>query len=417
MPRHIRRTAKLRRRLYEILEHGTIGDRTGLMVGRLIVALIVVNLVSMTLDSVPALQAQYGPLFTAIELLSLVVFTIEYALRFWVAAEHAPQRHATERKARWKFVSSPLGLIDLLAVLPFWLAFLLPLDLRALLVFRMGRFLKLARYSPAMRSLLDALYNERRALFGCFVILLGATLLAASIMHVVERHAQPDKFGTIPEAMWWAIVTLGTIGYGDVVPVTALGRLVASVTIFVGLIMVALPIGIVATAFAEEIHRRDFVVTWGMVARVPLFAELEATEIADIMRLLHAQQVEGGDVITRRGELAHSMYFIADGEVEIELKQERVRLGGGHFFGEVAALRRTRRTATVTAVTRTSLLVLDAHDLHVLMDREPRIAERIREVARSRLGGDVITPKGDIVAEELEEADAVEQSGPRQGSA
>ena len=387
------------------------------MVGRLIVALIVVNLVSMTLDSVPALQTQYGPLFTAIELISLVVFTIEYALRVWVAAEHAPQRHATERKARWKFVSSPLGLIDLLAVLPFWLAFLLPLDLRVLLVFRMGRFLKLARYSPAMRSLLDALYNERRALFGCFVILIGATLLAASIMHVIERHAQPDKFGTIPDAMWWAIVTLGTIGYGDVVPVTALGRVVAAITIFVGLIMVALPIGIVATAFADEIHRRDFVVTWGMVARVPLFAELEATDIAGIMRLLHAQQVEAGDVIARRGEAAHSMYFIAAGEVEIELKNNRVRMGAGHFFGEVAALRRTRRTATVTAVTRTSLLMLDAHDLHVLMDREPRIAERIREVARTRLGGDVITPKGDIIAEELEEADAGEQSGPRQGSA
>src|SRR5262249_17569321 len=198
-----------------ILEHGAIGDRTGLCVGRLIVALIVVNLVSMTLDSVPALQTQYGPLFTAIELLSLVVFTVEYALRVWVAAEHAPARHSGERTARWKFVSSPLGVIDLLAVLPFWLAFLLPVDLRVLLVFRMGRFLKLARYSPAMRSLLDALYNERRALFGCFVILIGATLLVASIMHVIERHAQPDKFGTIPDAMWWAIVTLGTIGYGD----------------------------------------------------------------------------------------------------------------------------------------------------------------------------------------------------------
>src|SRR5262249_26290325 len=119
---------------------------------------------------------------------------------------------------------------------------------------------KLARYSPAMRSLLDVLYNERRALFGCFVILLGATLLAASVMHVIEGHAQPDKFGTIPDAMWWAIVTLGTIGYGDVVPVTVPGRIVASVTIFVGFIMVALPIGIVATAFADEIHRRDFVV-------------------------------------------------------------------------------------------------------------------------------------------------------------
>src|SRR5262252_8886825 len=215
MPRYIWRRGKdLRRRLYEVLEHGTIGNRTGLIVGRLIVALIITNLVTMTLDSVPALEAQYGPLFLAIELLSLVVFTIEYALRVWVAAEHAPHRHSSERKARWEFVSSPLGVIDLLAVLPFWFALVLPADLRVILVFRMGRFLKLARYSPAMRSLLDALYNERRALFGCFVILLGATLLVASIMHVIERHAQPDKFGTIPDAMWWAIVTLGTIGYG-----------------------------------------------------------------------------------------------------------------------------------------------------------------------------------------------------------
>src|SRR5215471_11083358 len=93
-----------------------------------------------------------------------------------------------------------------------------------------------------------------------------------------------------------------------------------------------------------------------------------------------------------------------------------VRLGAGHFFGEVAALRRTRRSATVTAVTRTSLLMLDAHDLHVLMDREPRIAERIREVARSRLGGDSIAPKGDLVVEELEDADAVKRSAPRHGS-
>jgi voltage-gated potassium channel len=405
MPRHIWRTGlDLRRRLYEILEHGTIGNRTGLIVGRLIVLLIITNLVAMALDSVPALQAQYAPLFIAIELLSLVVFTIEYGLRVWVAAEHAPHRHSSERKARWEFVSSPLGVIDLLAVLPFWFAFVLPADLRVLLV----RFLKLARYSPAMRSLLDALYSERRALFGCFVILLGATLVAASVMHLIEGHAQPDKFGTIPDAMWWAIVTLGTIGYGDVVPVTVLGRIVASVTIFVGLIMVALPIGIVATAFADEIHRRDFVVTWGMVARVPLFAELQATDIADIVRLLRAQRVEAGDVIAKRGEPAHSMYFVAAGEVEIELKHERVRLGAGHFFGEVAALRRARRSATVTALMGTSLLVLDARDLHVLMEREPRIAERIREVARTRLGGEAVTPKGDLVVEELEEAETID---------
>jgi voltage-gated potassium channel len=299
--------------------------------------------------------------------------------------------------------------IDLLAVLPFWLALIVPADLRVVLVFRIVRFLKLARYSPAMRSLLDVLYSERRALAGCFVLLLGATLIVASIMHVIERDVQPDKFGTIPDAMWWAIVTLGTIGYGDVVPVTALGRVIASFTIFLGLIMVALPIGIVSTAFADEIHRRDFVVTWSMVARVPLFAELRASEIADIMRLLRAQQVEPAAIIARRGEPAHSMYFVATGEVEIELKEQRVRFGPGHFFGEVAVLRRARRSATVVATTRTRLLVLDAHDLHALMEREPRIAERIREVVRNRIGRDIVTPRGDMVSEEIEDAEMLEQ--------
>jgi voltage-gated potassium channel len=209
--------------------------------------------------------------------------------------------------------------------------------------------------------------------------------------------------------MWWAIVTLGTIGYGDVVPVTALGRVIASFTIFLGLIMVALPIGIVSTAFADEIHRRDFVVTWSMVARVPLFAELRASEIADIMRLLRAQQVEPAAIIARRGEPAHSMYFVATGEVEIELKEQRIQFGPGHFFGEVAVLRRARRSATVVATTRTRLLVLDAHDLHALMEREPRIAERIREVVRNRIGRDIVTPRGDMVSEEIEDAEMLEQ--------
>ena len=174
--------------------------------------------------------------------------------------------------------------------------------------------------------------------------------------------------------------------------------------------MVALPIGVVATAFAEQIHRRDFVVTLGMVARVPLFAGLKASDIADIMHLLRAHQIEAGAVIARRGEPAHSMYFIAAGEVEIELKSRRVRLGTGQFFGEIAALRRARRSATATAVIRTSLLALDARDLHALMDREPRIVERIHEVVRHRLGRDIVSPQGDVVREELEEVDGLDRA-------
>jgi voltage-gated potassium channel len=397
-------SAPLRHQVHEILDYGTVGHRASRFVGRCIVLLLIINVAAVVLQSMPDLAARYAAGFAAVEITSLVVFTIEYALRVWAAVDHPPYHHLTPRQARLRFMVSPLGLIDLLAVLPFWLMPVLPADLQVLQVLRVVRFLKLTRYSAGMSSLLDVIYTERRALFGCFIILLGATLIAASLMHLIERGAQPDKFGTIPDAMWWAIVTLGTLGYGDVVPVTPLGRLVAGITVFFGLIMMALPVGIVATAFAEQIHRRDFVVTLGMVARVPLFAGLSATDIADIMRLLRAQQTEAGEVIARRGEPAHSMYFVAAGEVEIALKDQRVRLGAGQFFGEIAALRRARRSATVTALKRTSLLALDAADLHALMDREPRVAERIREVVRRRVGHDVVSPQGDVVSEELEGA-------------
>src|SRR5207237_724610 len=127
--------------------------------------------------------------------------------------------------------------------------------------------LKLVRYSPAMRSLLAAIQAERRTLVGCIAILAGAVLLFASLLYAVERNVQPDKFGTIPDAMWWAIVTLGTVGYGDVVPVTPLGKAISVFTIVGGLAMIALPVAIISSAFADEVKRRDFVVTWGMLAR------------------------------------------------------------------------------------------------------------------------------------------------------
>jgi voltage-gated potassium channel len=261
-----------RRRAYEVLEHGSVGDRAVRLTSGLIIVLILVNVLAVVLESVPRYEAALGELFAAIELLSLVVFTLEYALRIWAAPEHAAYRDLKPQSARLRYAMSTNGLIDLVSVLPFWVAFVAPSELRIIRLFRVVRFLKLARYSPALRSLLEALYVERRALFGCAVILAGATLISATFMHLAERDAQPDKFGTIPDAMWWSVVTLGTIGYGDVVPVTPLGKLVAAITILWGLVMIALPVGIIATAFSEQIHRRDFVVTWGMVARVPLFA-------------------------------------------------------------------------------------------------------------------------------------------------
>jgi voltage-gated potassium channel len=395
-------TKELRRRIYLALEQGPVGERLGVAIDRMLVALILVNLVAVATESVPAIGARYALVFELIEYVSLAVFTLEYGLRLWGAVEHGPHRHLSATRARLKYALSPAGLVDLIAVLPFWFALVLPSDLRFVLVFRMVRFFKIARYSPAMRSLLDVLYRERRALFGCLVITMGTALVAAALMHLAEGKVQPEKLGTIPDALWWSVVTLGTIGYGDVVPVTALGKLIATGTIFLGLIMMALPIGIIATAFSEQIHRRDFIVTWGMIARVPLFAELDAGEIADIMQLLRAQLAEPGQVVVREGDQAHSMYFIAAGEVEVALKKERLRLGVGQYFGEVAVLRRARRSATVTALTRTSLLVLDAQDLHALMQRDPRTANRIKDMVEKRVGRDTAAPRGDIAAKEIE---------------
>ena len=401
MARH--RLKDLRRRVYQVLEQGPIGDRLSTAVDRFLVLLIVVNLLAVALESMPQYQTRYAALFALVEYLSLVVFTVEYGLRLWCAVEHGPHQHLAARRARMKYALSTAGIIDLIAVLPFWFAMFLPGDLRFVLVFRMVRFFKIARYSPAMRSLLDVLYTERRALFGCLVIAIGSSVVAASLMHLAEGKVQPDKLGTIPDALWWAIVTIGTIGYGDVVPVTALGKLIATGTIFAGLVMVALPVGIIANAFAEQVHRRDFIVTWSMISRVPLFAELDAAEISDIMGLLRAQVAEPGEVIVRKGDAAHSMYFIAAGEVEIVLKgkKEPIRLGVGQFFGEIAVLRRSRRSATVVALARTNLLVLDAHDLHALMQRDLRIATRIKDVVDKRVGSEVVSAKGDIVSEEI----------------
>jgi len=396
-----RKSSELRRRVYTILEQGPVGDAIGLAVDRFLIALILVNLVNVALETVPSLEARYGTVFALIEDFSLVVFTLEYGLRLWTAVEHGPHRGLHPVRARLKYALSPTGLVDLLAVMPFWLELFTATDLRFLLVFRMVRFFKIARYSPAMRSLLDVIYRERRALFGCLVITAGVTLVAASLMHLVEGRIQPDKLGTIPDAMWWAIVTIGTIGYGDVVPVTVLGKFIAAGTIFLGVMMLALPVGIIATAFSEQIHRREFVVTWSMIARVPLFSELDAVEIAGIMELLRAQVAAPGQVIVREGDIAHSMYFIAAGRVEVALKDRApVMLGPGQFFGEVAVLRRARRSATATALMRTSLLVLDAQDLHALMSREPRIAERVQDVVRKRMG-EPVTPKGDIAEGEV----------------
>jgi voltage-gated potassium channel len=393
----------LRDRLYELLEHDHLPYSVGSRFVRLIVCIIVIDVLAMILASVPEFDARFGTLFTVVKVGAVMVFALEYAARLWSVAGHSPRKLSPARD-RIEYALSSLGIIDLMAFLPASIA-LIAGSRSTLVLLGMLPFFKLVRYSPAMRSLLSALHAERRTLIGCLVILAGAVLVFASLLYAIEHDVQPDKFGTIPHAMWWAIVTLGTVGYGDVVPVTPLGKLVSVFTIVGGLTMIALPVAIISSAFADEVRRRDFVVTWGMLARVPLFSHLSAAEIADIMRLLRAHTIESGEILVRRGDPASSMYFITAGEVEIELPTQRVRLSDGTFFGEIALLHRTKRSGTVTATRKTKLLALDAQDFHALIERVPALAAHVHRTAKARLADTAQAQKGDLAAGEIAQAE------------
>ncbi len=402
MDRHQDRKARIKKRIYDVIEDGGVRDTTSLIVNGFLIGLIIVNVFLVILETVPSLESRYRRQFEVFEAISVFIFSVEYLARLWVADEHAPVQRYGELTARLRYAAQPSAVIDLLAIAPFYLAFFgFGADLRFLRLFRLVRFLKLTRYSPGIRSLVTAVASERHALVGSLVIMTGLIITAATALYLIERDIQPDGFGSIPAAMWWALATLTTVGYGDVVPVTVAGKLVGGVVMVFGLGMFAIPIGIIATAFAREIHQREFVVTWAMVARVPLFRGLTAPEIAEVMKLLHAQTFQAGAVITHAGDPAHSMYFIASGSVRVMLPKEAVELEEGMFFGELAVLRRSQRSATVIASRRCQLLVLDASDLQALFLRRPAIARHIREAADQQLREAGVTPGGDIASGEL----------------
>jgi voltage-gated potassium channel len=381
-------TPAWRRQVHLWIDHGAGDDPVATTIHRGLVLLICANVVAIVLESVPAIAASAPTGFQLFESFSLLVFALEYAVRLWTAPEHARYRGLPVGRARLAYAGSLPAIIDLLATLPLLFGLLGFGELKVLLLLRLLRFFKLGRYSPGMASLSAALASERKALFACFVILMGVMLMAASAMHLVEHEAQPDKFGTIPDAMWWAIITLTTVGYGDVYPITAPGKAVAAVTAVLGLVMLALPVGIVATAFAQEIHRREFVVTWSMIARVPLFGGLDAGEIAQVMQFLRARTVRNGAVVMHDNEPGQALYFIASGEVEVALPEGDQRLDEGHFFGElrlddmaITSHRACPRKAVATAPTK--LLILDPIDFRALTQRHPQLAARIRAMAEA----------------------------------
>ena len=244
--------SKLRTKLYRLLE--VADSRTGRTLNGLLMLLIVVNVVAVVIESVQTIYDAYQLWFDYLELLSIVVFSIEYVARLWVSVE-SPARGEGWR-ARLRYALTPLAIVDLLAILPFYFGVFFDLDLRFLRALRLLRVFKLARHSTAMDLLLTVIRNEAATIASAMFVMVIIIIMAASGIYLIEGDAQPEAFQNIPQAMWWAAVTLTTVGYGDVVPITVGGRIFGLVITLAGVGMVALPAGILASGFSQELQKR-----------------------------------------------------------------------------------------------------------------------------------------------------------------
>jgi len=371
-----------RRKIFEIIEMGLSGNKAAGLFDGFMVVLIVLNVASVLLETEPGIARIYSHELIAFEAFSLTIFWIEYLLRFWVSVEY---RATPDQKGKWlfrlRFMTSPLMIIDFLAIAPSML-FMAGFDFRLLRIFRLLRLFKLMRYSPALASLGSVLYLERRALFATLVIMLGLSAFAATIMYNLERHAQPEVFGTIPDSLWWALSTLTTVGYGDVVPVTGAGRFFGAIVMIFGVGMYALPIGIIASGFANEIHQRDFVIRWGLVASVPLFKGLDANLIQTISKHLHSSVQENKHLVAMKGQRADSMYLIVSGKVIRKNEAGKIILEEGGFFGAKSLMEQQEYTANYITASKCHFFVLDAREFHHLLNENPSLKERIEQSYR-----------------------------------
>jgi voltage-gated potassium channel len=245
---------ELRWRVYEILERPSRADRLSWGIELALIALIIANVVGVALETVPTIQARYRNAFLLFDTGSVAIFTIEYVLRIWANAEREPELPAW--RARLRYARSPMALVDLAAIVPFYLALFLPVNVQSLRMLRFLRVYKLTRYSPALTVLMDVIQEEAATLLAAFSLLAILLVFAATGAYLVEHRAQPDEFGSVPAAMWWAMVTLTTVGYGDVTPVTAAGRVFGAFITVLGVGMAALPAGILASGLADHLHRR-----------------------------------------------------------------------------------------------------------------------------------------------------------------
>ncbi len=246
----------LRKKLWEILEKGDSSNKTSFYTDIFLISLIVLNIIAVLLETVDSIYNQFKVEFLYFERISTIIFLIEYLLRVWVSIEGKKDKEGPII-ARFKYIITWPAIIDLLAVLSGILPMIFEVDLRILRALRMIRLLKFSRYFKVMNLLLGVLKEEKQSFLAAMFLLTIAMLIASTGIYIFEKDAQPDKFGSIPESMWWAVATLTTVGYGDVTPITPMGKLFGALITIIGIGTVALPSGILASGFSDQLKRRQ----------------------------------------------------------------------------------------------------------------------------------------------------------------
>ncbi len=344
------------------------------------------GLLAVALSSVENLPDLVNSALAIVIVLVAAVFLVEYVMRLWAAPEAPRYAGLSDASARLRWACSATGLIGLVAIVPAFAITILAVrtDSDIAAIFCILWILKLSVHAPAMGTIARVISNERATLASVLILFIIVLVAAATATHFFERSRQPELFGSLPASLWWAVVTLTTTGYGDVVPLTIGGRMVGSVVMVSGILVLALMTGILATGFAEEERRREYLRVWDQVVKVPMFAELGTVTLSEIVSKLRVRHYPPRFVVVRRDEPGDSMFFISEGEVEVRLPHEPVRLGQGGFFGEMALLDRLPRSATIVTTQPTTLLVLYASDFYEIAAHIPSLVAAVEKEARRR---------------------------------
>lgn len=292
--------------LFSLLEGSLFYSRSGQWLNRFFVILILLNVAAIILESVPDYQVQFSQAFYRFEVFSVIIFSIEYLVRIFIAADRDNPHNFSAWRLRWQYIRSFEGIIDLLSILPFYLSAFTTLDLRFLRLMRILRLLKLSHYFKGLRFFVSILHKEAMTIGSAVFAMIVLMIISASLMYHLEHQVQPDAFGSIPDALWWAIVTMTTVGYGDVTPITLGGKILATFIMLMGVGVVALPAGILAARFGDELQSRKKHLTAHVVQALRdgyvsaleqndlqrLCAQLELSE-DELKRIIEDQQLSG----------------------------------------------------------------------------------------------------------------------------